>query len=113
MEDLSDLLQKELRLACAEISEKLSRGAHAGIWYAVAALFGLGTFFLVVEGLVFWLASTGLALHWSCFLIAVALAVIGALAFYYARARASEDLVPTRAARQYNQTVRIAKEQLR
>ena len=38
--DLADLFQKEIRLARAELSEKLSLKIRAGVWISVAA--GLG-----------------------------------------------------------------------
>ena len=45
--DLADLFQKELRLAKAELSEKLSIKAWAGVWMAAAAFFAL---FAVITG---------------------------------------------------------------
>ena len=39
--DLADLFQKELRLARAEISAKLSTRLHAGIWMSVAGVLAL------------------------------------------------------------------------
>ena len=39
--DLADLFEKELRLAKAELSEKLSIKAWAGVWMAAAAFFAL------------------------------------------------------------------------
>jgi Putative Actinobacterial Holin-X, holin superfamily III len=112
MTDLSDLVQKEVRLARAEIAHKLNLRLQAGIWFAVAGLLGLVVALLVVEGAVFALASAGLALHWSCLLVAAILAAAAALALYYGRLRSAGDLAPTRSARQFNEAIRTAKEQL-
>jgi hypothetical protein len=104
--DFSELVQKQLRLARAEISQKVNEGLHAAIWMALAALLGLVAILLLAEGAVLVLAKAGLALHWSCFLIAAILAVATMLAVYAGRAATSGDLSPTRSIRQFNEAVR-------
>jgi uncharacterized membrane protein YgcG len=64
--DLSDLVQKEIRLAKAEVTEKITAQVQASIWMVAAAFLGLVAALLVVEAAVFALASFGLALYWSC-----------------------------------------------
>jgi putative superfamily III holin-X len=113
MADLSDLVQKELRLARAEISHKLTLRLQAGVWFAMAALLGLAAFFLLLEGVVFALASAGLALHWACLLVAGILGAAAGFAFQYARTHTADDLAPSRTARQFHEAIRTAKEQLR
>jgi hypothetical protein len=66
----------------------------------------------MVEAAVFAIASFGLALHWSCLLVAAVLAAGGAAAFYHARSVAEDNLLPTRTAKQITQDIKIAKEQL-
>jgi protein-S-isoprenylcysteine O-methyltransferase Ste14 len=110
--DLSDLVQKEIRLARAEVMDKISRRLEASIWFAVAGLLAFVVLLLVVEAIVFGLASLGLPLHWSCLVVAVVLAAIAGAAFYYGRASSRESLVPTRSVRQINEDLRTAKEQL-
>jgi Putative Actinobacterial Holin-X, holin superfamily III len=110
MADLSDLVQKEVRLAGAEITHTLSIRLRAGVWFAVAGLLATAAFLLMVEGLVFVLLSLGLPLQWSCFVAAAVLVVASAVAFRYGRARSVEDLTPTRTARQFNEIMRTAKE---
>ena len=111
--NLSDLIQKELRLARAEVSRGLKSGLQAGIWIGVAAFLGLIAVVLLAEGLVFLIASFGIALHWSCFLVAIFIGICAALSFYYGRQRVdTEDLTATRTVRQLNETMRTAKEQL-
>jgi hypothetical protein len=104
--DFSDLVQKQLRLARAEISQKINEGLHAAIWMALAVLLGFVAVLLLAEGAALALAKAGLALHWSCFLIAAILAAGAALAFYAGRAGTSKDLSPARSIRQLNEAVR-------
>ena len=110
--DLADLFQKELRLAKAELSEKLSIKAWAGVWMAAAAFFALFAVILVVQAAVFAVATFGFAMHWSCLIVATVLAAVGAAAFAKGRADAAEDLTPNRTIHQVKQDVAIAKEQL-
>jgi hypothetical protein len=110
--DLSDLVQKEIRLARAEVMDKITRRLEASVWFALAGLLSFIAVILVLEAIVFGLASQGLPLHWSCLVVAVAVAAAGGAAFYYGRVSASESLVPTRSVRQINEDLRTAKEQL-
>jgi hypothetical protein len=110
--DLSDLVRKEVRLARAEFTAKISNGVQAGLWMIVAALLALVASLLVIEAIVFALASFGLALYWACLLVAAVLAGCGAAAFAYGRSAAHEVLVPMRGARQINEDIRTIKEQL-
>jgi hypothetical protein len=110
--DLADLFQKEMRLAKAELSEKLSIKAWAGVWMAVAAVFGLLAVILIVQAAVFAVATFGFAMHWSCLIVAAVLAAVGAAAFAKGRADAAEDLTPNRTIHQVKQDIAIAKEQL-
>ena len=67
---------------------------------------------LLVEAAVFAIASFGLALHWSCLLVAAVLAAGAAAAFYHGRSIAEDELLPTRTAKQISQDIKTAKEQL-
>jgi uncharacterized membrane protein YdjX (TVP38/TMEM64 family) len=110
--DLADLVQKEMQLAKAEVTEKITSHLRASVWMVTAGLLGLIVGLLVVEAAVFAIASFGLALHWSCLLVAAALAAGAIAAFYYGRSVAEDDLLPKRSARQISQDIRTAKEQL-
>jgi hypothetical protein len=110
--DLSDLVQKETRLARAEFTGKITSGVQAGLWMMVAALLGLVAALLVIEAVVFALASFGLALYWACLLVAGVLGGCGTAAFAYGRFAGREILVPSRGIRQINEDIRTAKEQL-
>jgi len=104
--DVKDLFQKEMRLAKAEISEKVSGFAQAGIWMAATGLLGLMAFFLLLQAIVFGIASLGLAMHWSCLIVAVALAAIAAALFFYGRSLARSSLSPDRTLNQISQDLR-------
>ncbi len=98
--DASDLLRKEMRLAKAELAERVSAGVQAGVWMAAAGVIGLIAFFLVIQAIVFGIASLGLAMHWACLIVAVVLAIIAAALFFYGRSNARETMRPSRAIEQ-------------
>jgi uncharacterized membrane protein YgcG len=110
--DLANLLQKELQLAKTEITEKVASRLRAGVWMVVAGALGMVAVLLLVEAAVFAIASFGIALHWSCLIVAGVLAVAAAAAFFQGRSAAQDELLPTRTARQISQDIRTAKEQL-
>jgi uncharacterized protein YacL len=110
--DLADLLRKELQLAKTEITEKIVSRLRASVWMVVAGALGLIAVLLLVEAAVFAIASFGIALHWSCLIVAAVLAAAAAAAFFQGRSAAQDELLPTRTARQISQDIRTAKEQL-
>jgi putative superfamily III holin-X len=110
--DLADLLRKELQLAKTEITEKITSRLRASVWMVVAGVVGLVAALLLVEAAVFAIASFGLALHWSCLLVAAVLAAGAAAAFYHGRSIAEDELLPTRTVKQVTQDIKTAKEQL-
>jgi len=110
--DLGDLVQKEIQLAKAEITDKITSRLRASVWMVSAGFLGLIAALLVVEAAVFALASLGLELHWACLLVAAVLAAAGAAAFYHGRTVAETELLPTRSVRQITQDIKTAKEQL-
>jgi Putative Actinobacterial Holin-X, holin superfamily III len=109
--DLAELVQKELQLAKTEITEKITSRLRASAWMVVAGILGLAAL-LVVEAAVFALSSFGLALHWSCLLVAAILIAIAAAAFFHGRSLADDELLPSRTARQIAQDIKTTKEQL-
>ena len=110
--DLADLFQKELRLAKAEISSKISTKINAGIWTSAAAVLALMAAFIVLQAIIFAIASYDIAMHWSCLIVAAGLAVLAAVAFLKGRADAREDLTPGRTIHQIKRDISTAKEQL-
>jgi len=110
--DLSDLLQKEIRLARAEISANISSKLQASVWMAAAGLLWMIAGLVLVEGVVFGIASFGIALHWSCFIVAAALGACGAIAYFSGHAKAHQNLTPQRTINQIRRDIATAKEQL-
>ena len=107
-----DLFQKELRLARAEMSEKLSAKMRGGVWIAVAGLLALIALLLVLQAAVFAIASFGIALHWACLIVAGVIGAGAAAAYYRGRADAQEDLIPTRTINQIKRDIATTKEHL-
>jgi hypothetical protein len=110
--DVANLLQNELRLAKAEISEKITTKLNAGIWMSAAGVLALMAVFIVLQALIFAIASYGIAMHWSCLIVAAGLAAIAAAAFFKGRGDAQEDLMPDRTIHQIKRDISTAKEQL-
>ena len=50
--DLADLFQKEMRLARAELSAKITTKIQAGVWMSAAGILGLIAALLVVQAAV-------------------------------------------------------------
>ena len=109
---LADLFQKEMRLARAELSEKIATKLQAGIWMSVGGVLGLVAGLLVVQAVVFGITSYGIALHWSCLIVAGVLAAIAVMSFFKGRSDAKGELAPTRTINQLKQDIATAKEQL-
>ena len=110
--DLADLMQKEMRLARAELSEKLSISIRAGVWMSAATVLAIVGGFLLVQAIVLGLsAATGIALHWSCLIVAAVLAAAAGAGFSKGRADLPDQLTPDRAINQVKQDIAVAKEQ--
>ena len=112
LDDLPDLFQKEIRLAQAEFTEKIKDGVQASAWVMLAGLLGVVAFFILIQAAIFAIASLGLALHWSCLIVASVIGGCAATAFLYGRSTMPNTLVPTRSVSQVNEDVRTVKEQL-
>jgi uncharacterized membrane protein YqjE len=107
--DVSDLISKEVRLAKAEFSERVSAGMQAGVWMAAAGFLGLIALLLVIQAIVFGIASFGIAMHWACLIVAVALAIIAAALFFYGRSNARETVKPSRTIDQIEKDIRTVR----
>jgi putative superfamily III holin-X len=110
--DLADLVQKEMRLARAEVVSKLSLKLTAGIWFAAAGVLALFAFIALLQAAVFGIANFGVPLHWSCLIVAGVLAAIAAALFLKGRADAKAELTPERTIHQLKQDIATAKEQM-
>jgi uncharacterized membrane protein YgcG len=109
---LADLFQKELRLAKAEIASKISAKLNAGIWMAVASILAAVATFIILQAVIFAIASYGIAMHWSCLIVAGAVAALALVAFVIGRADAQEDITPGRTIHQIKRDISTAREQL-
>jgi len=108
----ADLMKSEINLAKAEIAEKLAAKAMAGVWMAVAGVVALIGVMVLVEAAVFAIASYGIALHWSCLIVAAVLLIVSCILFLVGKRNAEETLVPTRSVRQLQRDLATAKEQI-
>ena len=105
-------MQKEMRLAQAELSEKLSISIRAGVWMSVAAVLAVVGGFLIVQAIVLGLsAATGIALHWSCLIVAAVLTGAAGAAFAKGKADVPDQFTPDRAINQVKQDIAVAREQ--
>jgi uncharacterized membrane protein YqjE len=112
--DVTDLFSKELRLAQSELKHGLANLTQAAVLFVVMGVIALIAVMLLLVGIVHFIASFGLALHWSYMLVALALLVVAGIIFYVARAKASADnLIPKRTLVQLGETARTLKEQIR
>ena len=110
--DLADLFQKEVRLARAELSEKISITFRAGIWIFAAAILSIVAVLLAVQACVLALsAATGIALHWSSLIVAAILGAAAGAVFAKGRGDVPSQIAPDRAINQVKQDIAAAKEQ--
>lgn len=110
--DFADLVQKEMRLARAELTEKLSNKLRAGVWLGSAFALAFLSVVLALQALVLWIATLGFSLAGACVVVAGVLAALAVVAFWAGRADATENLAPERTIRQFNQDMRETKEHL-
>src|SRR5689334_13666197 len=79
--DLADLIQKEMSLARAELSQKITNKVQAGIWMSAAGLLAIIAGLLALQAGVFAVASYGFPMHWSCLIVAGVVAAIALMAY--------------------------------
>ncbi len=108
---LTDLLADLADLVKTEITEKITARLRASVWMVAAGILGLIATLLLLEAVVFAIASFGVPLHWSCLLVAAVLAAGAFATFYHGRSVAEEGLLPTRTANQITQDIKTVKEQ--
>ena len=111
--DFSDLVSKEIALAKAELAENMSMKAAGAAWIAIAGVVMLAALMTVIAGTVFLIASVGLALHWSAFIVGGVLAILGFVLLSSGKSKLAGDTLPTRSMTQVQQDVRVVKEQLK
>ena len=110
--DLTDLVQKEMRLGQAELSANLSAKLEGGLWLAAAGALAGIAFLLIVQAAVFAVVSYGVPMHWSCLVAAGAVSLVAVLAYLVGRQDANVALMPRRTINQIQRDVILSKEQL-
>ncbi|MDP2355863.1 MAG: phage holin family protein [Beijerinckiaceae bacterium] len=111
--DFSDLVSKEIALAKGELAENMSVKTSGAAWIAVAGVVMLAALMTLIAGTVFLIASFGLALHGSAFIVGGVLVVLGLILLSAGKSKLSGDTLPTRSMTQVQQDVRVVKEQLK
>jgi Putative Actinobacterial Holin-X, holin superfamily III len=110
--DVADLFHKELALARAEITAKVTERLESAAWFAVAGLLGFVVLLLLAQACVFGLIAAGLAPGWAAVVVAIAAAVLAAAAFAYGRSAARGTALPRRSVQQISEDIRTVREQL-
>ena len=73
LSDIAVLFQKELQLAKAEFSSKLTTKLRGGVWMLAASALFLLAGAIFSEALVIWITTFGIALHVACLIVAAVL----------------------------------------
>jgi anti-sigma-K factor RskA len=110
LQDVTDLVQKELRFAQAELTSNLNVIVWKVAGIIVAAVFALVALLALTEAAIFALASQGMPLHFACLATGGAAAVIAVIAYAASRRRASVS--PSRTLEHMSAHIRTAKEHL-
>jgi Putative Actinobacterial Holin-X, holin superfamily III len=112
LSDFADLFRKELRLAQAELSSNVSTKLRGSIWLAIAGLFALLALALILGGLVAWIATFDVSLHFAFLIVAAGVGLVAVLAYAAGRSEAQAELIPSRTISQVKQDIETTKEQL-
>jgi anti-sigma-K factor RskA len=110
LQDVSDLFQKELRFARAELTSNLNAVVWNVAGIIVAAVFALVALLALTEAAIFALASQGMPLHFACLVAGGAAAMLALIAYAASRSRASVS--PSRTIQHIGADIRTAKEHL-
>jgi uncharacterized membrane protein YqjE len=110
LQDVSDLVQKEVQFARAELASNLSAVVRMVAGIAIATVFALVALLALVGAVIFALISRGLAPHIACLVVSGVAAVIAIIAYAAGQSRAS--VTPSRTIQQMSADVRTAKEHL-
>jgi len=112
LSDIAELFQKEVQLAKAEFSSKLSTKLRGGVWMLAASALFLLACAIFSEALVIWITTFGIALHMACLIVGGVLLVLASVAFITGRGDVSEDLTLSRSIHHIKEDIRTTKEQL-
>jgi uncharacterized membrane protein YqjE len=110
LQDVSELVQKELQFARAELATNLDAVLRKVAGLAIAAVFALVALLALAEAVIFALASQCMAPHIACLVVSGASAVIAIIAYAASHGRAS--VTPSRTLQHMSVDIRTAKEHL-
>ncbi len=114
IDDVTRLFRKEIQLAKAETSEKLSRYAAAVAKIAAGAAVLIAALVLLLQAAALFLTAAGLAPQLSLLLVGVVAAIVGGLLLMGGQSQIKNTgLTPQRTVEQVQRDVATAKEQLR
>lgn len=108
----SDLIDKEIQLAKAEITESVMAKVSGGAWLGAAAVCALIALLLLIEAIVFALVAAGLPPWGACLVMTAVLAIIAGGLFLKGRAPMAAPLVPQKTVHNVKRDIETAKEQL-
>jgi uncharacterized membrane protein YqjE len=112
--EVAYLLQTEIRLAKAELSEKLSNAANGGAMIGAAAILLLAGLFILLLATVRWLEIAGLPDQWGLLLVGGVVVAIGVgLILRGASNLKGSALVPRRTIEQVRADFLTAKEKVK
>jgi uncharacterized membrane protein YqjE len=110
--EVAYLLQTEIRLARAELSEKVAGMASGGAMIGTAAILALAGLFILLLGAVRWLEIAGLPDQWGYILVGAVVLIVGiGLVLAGANRFKASALVPQRTIDQLRADFSVAKEQ--
>jgi uncharacterized membrane protein YqjE len=110
LQDVSELVQKELQFARAELATNLNAALRKVAGIAIAAVFALVVLLALTESVIFALINQGMAPHLACLVVSGGAAVIAIIAYAASQSRAS--VTPSRTLQQMSADMRTAKEHL-
>ncbi len=112
--DVAYLVQTEIRLARAELGEKVSAVSNAGVYLAIGGFLAFGGFIALLFDIASWINAAGLSYPWSLLIVAVVALVIGAaLAMFGVNRLKGPAFVPNRTLEQVREDYAVAKEHVR
>src|SRR4051794_24114040 len=112
--EVAYLIQTEIRLARAEVSEKIARAADGGKLIGAGAVLLLASLFLLLTAIVRFLVLAGIPDHWGFLIVGVIVAIAGVVLLM----KGSNDLkgsalVPKRTIDQVRADISVVKEQVK
>lgn len=112
--EVAYLLQTEIRMARAEMSEKFAQVASSGAMVAAGGILLLAGFIVLLFDAVRWLAIAGLAEQWGYLIVGGIVAIVGiALVMSGIKAMKGSALYPNKTVEQMRADYSVIKEQMK